>query len=138
MKIDHSFKKIGELTKIRNSIHLDPIWQRGPVWSVPKKSLLVDSILRGYDIPMIYLRECERSVRKLTRIEHFAARRTRYADLLSASWDSTISGLEFEVLQCTYLPCHPDTIRGQDPTISGQRIEPTNALPNPRRHTEDH
>ncbi|MFC4732604.1 DUF262 domain-containing protein [Salipiger abyssi] len=40
---------------MRDKVQLDPSWQRGPVWSEPKKALLIDSILRGYDIPMIYL-----------------------------------------------------------------------------------
>jgi hypothetical protein len=33
-----------------------PPYQRGPVWSKSKKQLLMDSILRRYDIPKIYLR----------------------------------------------------------------------------------
>lgn len=33
-----------------------PAYQRGPVWSKSKKALLMDSILRGYDIPKLYLR----------------------------------------------------------------------------------
>lgn len=33
-----------------------PSYQRGPVWSKSKKQLLMDSILRQYDIPKIYLR----------------------------------------------------------------------------------
>ena len=58
MRIDHEPKTIHELEAIRQQIHLNAAWQRGPVWSVPKQALLIDSILRGYDIPMIYLREC--------------------------------------------------------------------------------
>ena len=33
-----------------------PPYQRGPVWSKSKKQLLMDTILRGMDIPKIYLR----------------------------------------------------------------------------------
>ena len=58
MKISHETKKISELVKLRDEIHLNPAWQRGAVWSPSKQALLIDSILRGYDIPMIYLREC--------------------------------------------------------------------------------
>jgi Protein of unknown function DUF262 len=60
MKIRHQTLKLSDLTKIRERIHLNPAWQRGPVWSRPKQALLVDSILRGYDVPMIYLRETPR------------------------------------------------------------------------------
>ncbi len=59
MKIKHDFMKISDLTKIRDTIHLNPAWQRGPVWTQRKKALLLDSILRRYDVPMIYLRECK-------------------------------------------------------------------------------
>lgn len=55
MKIKHRTKKLTDLISIREKIRLDPSWQRGPVWSAEKKALLIDSILRGYDIPMIYL-----------------------------------------------------------------------------------
>lgn len=58
MKITHQTKKLSDLVDIREEIHLNPSWQRGPVWSIQKKALLMDSILRGYDIPMIYLRKC--------------------------------------------------------------------------------
>ena len=58
MHISHEQKTIHELEQMKEEINLNPAWQRGPVWSTPKQALLVDSILRGYDIPMIYLREC--------------------------------------------------------------------------------
>lgn len=58
MNISHQTKKLSELIEIRDDIHLNPAWQRGPVWSTSKQALLIDSILRGYDIPMIYLRKC--------------------------------------------------------------------------------
>lgn len=37
-------------------INLNPAWQRGPAWQPPRKALLIDSILRGMDIPKVYLR----------------------------------------------------------------------------------
>ena len=58
MIISHKTKKLGYLIDIRDQIHLNPAWQRGSVWAIPKQALLIDSILRGYDIPMVYLREC--------------------------------------------------------------------------------
>lgn len=58
MQILHQTKRLGDLIKIRDKILLNPAWQRGPVWSTSKQALLIDSILRAYDMPMIYLREC--------------------------------------------------------------------------------
>ena len=55
MDIKHKTTKLEQLVAMRDKVRLDPSWQRGPVWSVPKQALLIDSILRGYDIPMIYL-----------------------------------------------------------------------------------
>lgn len=57
LKILHETKNASELIKMRGKINLNPAWQRGPVWSDSKRSLLIDSILRGYDVPMIYLRD---------------------------------------------------------------------------------
>src|SRR5439155_5555849 len=37
-----------------------PPYQRGPVWSESKKQLLIDSILRGMDVPKLYLRSTEK------------------------------------------------------------------------------
>jgi hypothetical protein len=43
--------------KLRSAkINPAPTYQRGAVWTTEKKQLLIDSILRGYDIPKIYLR----------------------------------------------------------------------------------
>lgn len=58
MQIEHKTEILRNLIKQRDDILLDPAWQRGAVWTVSKKSLLIDSILRSYDIPMLYLREC--------------------------------------------------------------------------------
>ncbi|MGW2871312.1 DUF262 domain-containing protein [Kitasatospora sp. NPDC001225] len=43
--------------QIRRRIDPRPAYQRGPVWNVRKQQLLIDSILRGYDMPKIYLRK---------------------------------------------------------------------------------
>ena len=40
-----------------NRINPRPQYQRAEVWNLTKKQKLIDSILRGYDIPKIYLRE---------------------------------------------------------------------------------
>lgn len=41
----------------RPSIDPKPAYQRGPIWSVSHQQLFIDSILRGYDIPKLYLRK---------------------------------------------------------------------------------
>ncbi|MFE2426850.1 DUF262 domain-containing protein [Streptomyces sp. NPDC059373] len=44
----------------RRRIDPRPPYQRGPVWSPKKQQLLIDSLLRGYDMPKIYLRKVSR------------------------------------------------------------------------------
>ncbi len=39
----------------RKKINLQPQYQRTGVWSDKNNQLLIDTILRGYDIPKIYL-----------------------------------------------------------------------------------
>ena len=43
----------------KSKIDPKPAYQRGPVWSVNHQQLFIDSILRGYDIPKLYLRKVE-------------------------------------------------------------------------------
>lgn len=42
---------------IKNRIDTNPDFQRPPVWSRSQKQLLIDSILRGYDVPKFYWRK---------------------------------------------------------------------------------
>ncbi len=39
----------------RKKINLQPDYQRPAVWSTAQKQLLIDTFLRGYDVPKIYL-----------------------------------------------------------------------------------
>lgn len=55
MKVRHVRRKAAWFVSNREQIKLDPSWQRGKVWSARLQSLLMDSILRAYDIPKIYL-----------------------------------------------------------------------------------
>lgn len=41
---------------MRDKIDLSPVWQRGEAWTKQKQVLLIDSVLRGMDIPKIYFR----------------------------------------------------------------------------------
>jgi hypothetical protein len=45
------------LTDVRERIDTESEYQRAQVWSVAQQRLLIDSLLRGYDIPKIYLRK---------------------------------------------------------------------------------
>ncbi len=42
---------------IKDRIDTNPDYQRPPVWSLNQKQLLIDTILRGYDIPKMYWRK---------------------------------------------------------------------------------
>jgi len=39
------------------SLQLSPSFQRRPVWSAGAKSLLIDTVVRGLPMPVIFLRE---------------------------------------------------------------------------------
>lgn len=57
MKIVQKAWTAERVCKGRGSINLNPQWQRGPAWKLPRQVLLIDSILRGMDIPKVYLRQ---------------------------------------------------------------------------------
>lgn len=44
------------LADLRGRINTEAEYQRGEVWSQPQQQLLIDSILRGFDLPKIFLR----------------------------------------------------------------------------------
>jgi len=56
MKIHQDTWTVSRLFSERDRINLNPQWQRGPAWKPPRQVLLIDSILRGMDIPKVYLR----------------------------------------------------------------------------------
>lgn len=57
MQINTQEWKVNKAIKLRQSIDPKPQYQRGSVWTVKKNRLLIDSILRGMDIPKFYLRK---------------------------------------------------------------------------------
>lgn len=59
MKINAKSWTIYTVSQRKNKINPRPQYQRAPVWNLAKKQKLIDSILRGYDIPKIYLRASE-------------------------------------------------------------------------------
>lgn len=62
-------KQIRHLLELRrsNMLAVNPEYQRGAVWSETQKKKLIDSILRGYPIPLIYLHHIKTSVAGMTR-----------------------------------------------------------------------
>lgn len=48
--------------KAEAMLYPNPEYQRGPVWSKSQKKSLVDSVLRGYPIPLIYLHYISKQV----------------------------------------------------------------------------
>jgi len=46
---------------IRERIDTNPDYQRPPVWSISQKRLLIDTILRGYDVPKMYWRKVNKN-----------------------------------------------------------------------------
>lgn len=57
MKVKNHTWAIERLCKLEPKINPKPQYQRGPVWKQADKQLLIDSILRGFDIPKVYLRK---------------------------------------------------------------------------------
>ena len=51
--------KVSYLYRLKDRINAQPRYQRGEVWKPRKKALLIDSMLRGIDIPKIYLRKID-------------------------------------------------------------------------------
>ena len=47
-------KTVAQLQLDRGRYNLRPSYQRGPVWSRDDQQLLIDSMLKGYDLPKVY------------------------------------------------------------------------------------
>jgi hypothetical protein len=62
VKIKITHWTIGKCHARKDRINPKPQFQRTPVWTEPKKQLLIDSILRGYDLPKIYLNHTPNNV----------------------------------------------------------------------------
>lgn len=64
MKPEQKVKTVGELLawKTNHMLTANPEYQRGAVWDVSQKKKLVDSVFRGYPIPLIYLHHISRDI----------------------------------------------------------------------------
>lgn len=56
MRVRQRRWKINDIVASQETINLNPSWQRAPAWKQERQVLLIDSILRGMDIPKIYFR----------------------------------------------------------------------------------
>jgi hypothetical protein len=70
-------RALGKLYKRRDRIEI-PDWQRGKVWSPKKKQKFLDTILKGWHVPVLYFRkvgdeafECVDGQQRLTAIWEF-------------------------------------------------------------------
>lgn len=50
---------ISKLVRERDKIDPRPQYQRSPVWNLARKQLLIDTVLRNYDMPKVYLRKVD-------------------------------------------------------------------------------
>ena len=57
MRINKQSWSISTTFTLRDRIDTNPDYQRPAVWTLSQKQLLIESILRGYDIPKLYWRE---------------------------------------------------------------------------------
>lgn len=55
MKVESIQLTAQEILKLKDRIDPKPQYQRTPVWKLDRKRLLIDSILKGYDLPKFYL-----------------------------------------------------------------------------------
>ena len=64
MEIEAETYKVQELLELRENkmLVVNPEYQRGAVWRLPQKKRLIDSVLRGYPISVIYLHHIKREV----------------------------------------------------------------------------
>jgi len=64
MKVKITTWKVSTLYRLKENINEQPVYQRGEVWKPRRKSILIDSMLRGIDIPKIYLRKLTKGAYK--------------------------------------------------------------------------
>lgn len=69
MKVKQEPWSISKLAMHKDEINLNPAWQRGPAWKMPRQVLLIDSILRGMDIPKVYMRQLNGGLYKYEAVD---------------------------------------------------------------------
>ncbi len=69
MEMEQTNYTVDEILDLRKNrmLTVNPEYQRGAVWSPSQKKRLIDSILRGYPIPLIYLHHIKTIVAGMQR-----------------------------------------------------------------------
>ena len=69
MQATQGVRTIGELIELKkaNMLRANPEYQRGAVWSRTQQRKLVDSVMRGYPLPLIYLHHIKTEVAGMMR-----------------------------------------------------------------------
>lgn len=64
MKVELDTKTVAQLVELYKAqmLKTNPEYQRGVVWSQTQKKKLIDSVFRGYPLPLIYLHHIRRTV----------------------------------------------------------------------------
>lgn len=63
---DMTVRQIVELYK-NGMLRANPEYQRGTVWSITQRKKLIDSVMRGYPLPLIYLHHIKKQVAGMQR-----------------------------------------------------------------------
>ncbi len=64
METRQDFRTVRDLVDLRKAEFMvpNPEYQRGEVWTLDQKKRLIDSVLRDYQLPIIYLHELTKTV----------------------------------------------------------------------------
>ena len=92
----------------KNRIDTNPDFQRPAVWSAGQKQLLIDTILRGYDIPKLYWRKVSKAPEKYEVVDGQQRLRTIFefhaGDFNLAKDADDIDGMVVATMHYTDLP----------------------------------
>lgn len=101
MKTKLEPKKAQWLNKYRQSIELEPFFQRGTVWNKTKQQYFIDSLLKGWGTPKIFLWEIGKDIyacldgkQRLTSLFYFIADQLP----LNSKYSSTYGGKNYSEL----------------------------------------
>lgn len=69
MEMERTTLTISDILELRrnNMLGVNPEYQRGEVWTKTQKQKLIDSVLRGYPIPLLYFRYIKKDVAGMQR-----------------------------------------------------------------------